>query len=235
MIETVEHTASTNADMLERAGQGAPEGLWLRALRQTGGRGRMGREWKSPEGNLFASTIVRLAANDPAAQGLAFVAGLAAHDAIASFLPEPVAPVLKWPNDVLVNGAKICGILLERRDDAVIAGFGINVAVAPEVPGRQTVALAEYDRDADAGAVLERLADGFARMLAEWRQSGLPMLLQRWQRHAHRPGQPLMVTIGEGQALSGVYDGLDDDGALRLRLENGSVRIVTAGDVEMIR
>ncbi|MFZ1477092.1 MAG: biotin--[acetyl-CoA-carboxylase] ligase, partial [Sphingorhabdus sp.] len=109
MIEQVALTGSTNADLLIRAAQSAPEGLWLRADAQDSGRGRLGRQWMSEPGNVFASTIVRLRPADPASSTLAFVAGLAAHDTLRQIAPE-IAIQLKWPNDILTaNGEKLCG------------------------------------------------------------------------------------------------------------------------------
>ena len=117
IFEEVALTGSTNADLLQRAAEGGPEGLWLRADAQDGGRGRLGRHWESPVGNLFASTIVRLRNTDPAPSTLAFVAVLAAHDMVRQIAPH-VAIQIKWPNDLLSSdGAKLCGILLERTAD----------------------------------------------------------------------------------------------------------------------
>src|SRR5438093_256869 len=130
LIRTVCTTASTNDEVALFAREGAPEGLWLRAEQQTGGRGRQGRTWLSPPGNLYASTLVRLTAGDPPAATLSLVAGVALHQVTQAYAPE-VPLQLKWPNDLLANGAKLAGILLERHEDAVIAGFGVNLAEYP--------------------------------------------------------------------------------------------------------
>ena len=135
-IRTVAATGSTNADLLELARSGAVEGLWLVAERQTAGRGRQGRTWESPPGNLYASTLVRLRRDDPSAPGLALVAAVALHEVVAAVLTggRRGGLLLKWPNDLLLDGAKLAGILLERADDAVVIGVGVNAQHHPALP-----------------------------------------------------------------------------------------------------
>jgi BirA family biotin operon repressor/biotin-[acetyl-CoA-carboxylase] ligase len=151
IIRTVAETGSTNADLLELARGGAEDGLWLRAVRQTAGRGRLGREWSSPEGNLYASTLVRLRPSDPPAASLALVAAVALQETVSTFLVAGICQgttdasatlVLKWPNDLLLADAKLSGILLERTGDAVIVGYGVNIAHHPDLPDRVTTDLA---------------------------------------------------------------------------------------------
>lgn len=240
MIEIVEETASTNADLAQRLGAGehVPEGYWLRAIRQNAGRGRRGRDWFSPEGNLTCSTVVNLRASDPPIHSLAFVAALAVHDVVAEALdPHPAGVdhcILKWPNDVLVNGAKISGVLLERCGDDVVTGIGINVCSAPDLSDRPTTSLQAAGAACEAAAVLDRLAARFAARLTQWRTEGLAMVLADWQRSASPVGTPLLVTLDEEGALPGQFAGLDPDGALRLRLADGSLRVVHAGDVSLV-
>ncbi|WP_454797261.1 biotin--[acetyl-CoA-carboxylase] ligase [Novosphingobium lindaniclasticum] len=237
MIEVVEETASTNADLSRRlgAGEGLAEGFWLRAVRQSAGRGRRGRQWSSPEGNLYASTVIALRADDPPVHTLAFVAALAVRDLMALRLRGGTDCQLKWPNDVLVGGAKICGILLERTGDHVIAGIGVNVVSAPRLPDRATTSiLSENPADSgDAQAVLDDLASCFAARLVRWRSEGLASTLAEWTCHAHPQGTPLLVAMDEEGMVPGAFAGLDPDGALRLRLADGSLRVVHAGDVSL--
>lgn len=237
MIEVVEETASTNADLVRRlgAGESIGQGFWLRAVRQSAGRGRRGKAWSSPAGNLYASTVVPLHAGDPPVHTLAFVAALAVHDLILSLLPAEVPVQLKWPNDVLVDGAKISGILLERCGDHVIVGIGVNVVSAPELSYRATTCiLASGATDIDAQGTLERLGPAFAERLAQWRRDGLAATLAAWQRGAYPVGTPLKVMLdGEGQVV-GTFAGLDPDGALRLRLADGGLRVIHAGDVSLV-
>lgn len=116
--------------MLALAAAGAAEGLWLRADYQTGGRGRQGRVWQSPPGNFYGSTLVRLRGGDPAAATLALVAAVALEEAVRIYAPGADVAI-KWPNDLLLGEAKLAGILLERADDAVVVGIGVNLAHHP--------------------------------------------------------------------------------------------------------
>lgn len=236
-INTVAQTTSTNADMLARAANGAPEGEWLRAETQTAGRGRMGRNWASPPGNLYASTLVRLRQGGPAAPTLGFVAALALFERVSLYATDATdaAIQIKWPNDVMGNGAKLSGILLERIGDAVVIGIGLNLASHPDLPDRKTTSIAALTGTTpDAAIFLDGLADTFQRLLSDWRGSGFDALLARWRAAAHPLGTVLKVSLPSGDALSGIYDGLCDDGALCLRLADGAVRVIHAGDVFLV-
>lgn len=235
MFEQVALTGSTNADLLVRAAAGAPEGLWLRADQQDGGRGRMGRDWISPAGNLYASTIIRIGANDPPPASLAFVAGLAAHQTIRQVASE-IAIQIKWPNDILTSdGAKLCGILLERAGDAIVAGFGINLAHHPQNIGRATSDLRALGANPPgAQSVCEILANFMEEWLRRWRQGPLVDLLRAWEAAAHPHGAALQVNLPDGEQLQGLFAGLADDGALRLRLADGEIRAIHAADIFLI-
>lgn len=227
MIRTVAETRSTNEDLAALARACAEEGLWLRAERQTGGKGRQGRHWESPAGNLHASTIVRLRPEDPPAPTLALVAAVALHDSVSKHA-EGVQ--IKWPNDLVADGAKLAGILLEREGDAVIVGFGVNVAAQPESVERPVTSLTRLsDQAPTAAALLERLVESFAQWLTCWRKEGLDRIRLAWLDRAHPIGTPLATSDGEGQ-----FDGLETDGALRLRLADGTSRVIHAGDVFLI-
>ena len=234
-IRTIAETGSTNDDLLALAGEGAAEGTWLRAEHQTKGRGRLGREWVEIPGNLFCSTIVRLRAQDPAAHTLALVAGIAAHEAIEMHATtDRAALCIKWPNDVLWNGAKLCGVLLERSSDAVVVGFGINVTAHPEIADRTLASLRAMGSNSDAAAVLETLAARFAHWLAVWRVEGLRSITVAWNQRALPPGTEMRVSIPDGTEVAGQFVELADDGALILRLANGATRAIHAGDVFLI-
>ncbi len=221
--------------MLARAEAGAPEGLWIRAEQQSGGRGRLGREWLSPPGNLYCSTLVRICPSDPAAHLLAFVAGLAVLDTVNTVAPDAGAR-LKWPNDVHVGGAKLAGILLERRKDAVVVGIGMNVGIAPEIAGRTVTSLHDLGALAqiDAAAVIDLLAPRFASRLVQWRTCQPATLLEVWCAAAHKPGEAMAVHRGPGDRVEGVFGGLAADGALMLRCSDGRVETISAGDVHLI-
>jgi len=233
MIRTVAETGSTNADLLVAARQGAPEADWLRADRQSGGRGRVGRLWQSPAGNLYASTIVRLRAGDPPAPELALIAGVALEEVATAWLGQDLLR-LKWPNDVMAGDAKLAGILLERDGDAVVIGFGVNLAVAPPAPDRRTICLGDLGGAApDPAAFLEDLAAAFAHWLSRWRGEGLDAIRQRWIERAHPIGTALAATVAD-ERIEGLFDGLDLDGALRLRRADGGIERINAGDVFLL-
>lgn len=227
-IETVLETGSTNDDLIARAATGAPEGLWLRAEVQTGGKGRQGRAWVSPPGNLYASTLVRLRPGDPPAPTLALVSAVALHEAVAIYAPSVR---IKWPNDLLAaDGAKLAGILLERSGDAVVIGFGVNLAHHPEGLERPVTSLQRLTGAApEPGAFVELLAETFARWLGRWRGEGVAPVRRAWLADAHPLGTALSTAEGDG-----LFDGLDEDGALRLRLADGTIRTIHAGDVFLI-
>jgi BirA family transcriptional regulator, biotin operon repressor / biotin---[acetyl-CoA-carboxylase] ligase len=212
--------------MLARARAGAPEGEWLHAERQTAGRGRMARDWASPVGNLYASTIIRLRPDDPPAPTLALVAAVALHRVVKAC----VAATLKWPNDVMVEGSKLSGILLERAGDAVVAGFGVNLASHPDLDRPVTSVFAETGVAPDPAGFCELLAASLADALIVWRRDLVDIIAQ-WEAAAHPRGTTLSVDTGTGDRIDGQYIGLTREGALRLALADGSVRVIHAGDV----
>jgi BirA family biotin operon repressor/biotin-[acetyl-CoA-carboxylase] ligase len=195
----------------------------------------MGRQWISPLGNLYASTIVRLRPTDPPAPTLAFVAAIAVYETITACFPN--APVqIKWPNDILsADGAKLCGMLLERRDDAVVVGIGVNLICAPEGTGRAVTNLLELCGSApDPQDFLEVLAHQFAAQLGIWRTYGLAVILKAWEARAHPQGSSVNVHLPDGGSLSGMYEGLSQDGAFTLRLADGSIRAIHAADIFLL-
>lgn len=222
-IRTVPETGSTNDDVAALARDGAPEGLWLRAERQTGGKGRHGRAWQSPPGNLYASTLVRVDPKHPPPPSLALVAAVALHQAVSHHTRRAQ---IKWPNDLIINRAKLAGILLERQGDAVIIGFGVNLASHPDDLDRPAASLGAR---VTPEALLRRLAAGFETWLERWRTEGLAPVRAAWLAAAHPVGTPLASGGAEG-----MFDGLDETGALRLRLADGTIRIVHAGDVFLV-
>jgi BirA family biotin operon repressor/biotin-[acetyl-CoA-carboxylase] ligase len=233
LIELVSQTGSTNADLVSRLTEGEPlaEGLWRIADRQTDGRGRLGREWQDGAGNFMGSTIVRLLSGDPPAASLALLAGVTLHDLLAPRANTPLT--LKWPNDLLAGSAKLAGILLQRVGDAVVVGIGVNLAVAPSVPDRPAAALADLEATIARDDFAQALSRGFSADLERWRIFGLEPLVARWTSVGHPPGTPLVVDEGEGKLLHGSFAGLAPDGALQLRLADGALRVIHAGETRI--
>ncbi|WP_327196407.1 MULTISPECIES: biotin--[acetyl-CoA-carboxylase] ligase [unclassified Sphingomonas] len=229
-IRVVGETGSTNADLLAAAEAGAEEGLWLRTDRQLAGRGRLGRNWADGRGNLFASTIVRLRPGDPAAPTLTLVAVVALAEAVGAVAPG--LAIIKWPNDLLIDGAKLSGILLERgAGDAVVVGFGVNLASHPQLPDRPTTSLSDHGVEVAPATLLEQLIYRFADWLERWRSNQLHDLRVAWERMAHPIGASLRVRLPDGTERAGDFGGLDAGGALRLIGRDGAVTLVHAGDV----
>lgn len=220
--------------MLSLAAYGEPEGSWIRAETQTAGRGRMGRGWHSPLGNLYASTIVQLREGDPPPATLALVAAIALREVTLAYAPD-CAVSIKWPNDLLIDGAKIAGMLLERTGNAVIIGIGANLGFHPVGLGRPVTSLAAQGVDApDPHYFCEDLASAFAHWLAIWRFPGLGAIRKAWLEGAHPRNTALTANLGDGTSVDGLFDGLEDDGALRLRLADGSLRVIHAADVFLL-
>jgi BirA family biotin operon repressor/biotin-[acetyl-CoA-carboxylase] ligase len=180
-------------------------------------------------GNFFGSTLVTLASGDPAAQSLSLVAGLALIEAVESAVPG-LPLLLKWPNDLLLDGAKLAGILLERRDARVVAGFGVNLAAAPQIQGR---ASAHLGGRISPRAFAPLLAASMGRMLGLWRSTEPAGFAKAWLARAHPIGTELSVHNDDSAHIRGHFDGIEPDGTLRLRLRTGPVELVRAGDVTL--
>jgi len=230
-------TPSTNAEALRLAMEGAPPPLWVWGGRQTQGRGRLGRDWDSPEGNLYASLLLQPDCPAHVIGGLPLLAGLAARDAIAAVTDAAIAGrlCLKWPNDVMLDGAKLCGVLIESvvldaATRAVVIGTGLNLAAAPTGLDRAVTSLRDQGHIVTPAAAIAALAAATADWLDVWASgAGFAEIRSAWLRHAVPVGAPISVTLG-GEKVTGRFGGLDETGALRLRHDNDE-RIITAGDV----
>lgn len=185
--------------------------------------------WEAVDGNFAGSALIQLRPTDPPAPALALVAGLALIEAVE--VEAPGAPLaLKWPNDLMLGDAKLAGILLERSGDRVVAGFGVNLSVAPSISGRKTAALNPV-KEVPPQAFAPVLAAKFAQILNIWRASEPAQFAQAWLARAHPVGTPLEVHSGPGERVSGIFDGIEPDGAMRLRRDDGMVDLIRAGDV----
>ena len=220
---------STNEEARRLAKSGVRGPLWIVSHEQTAGRGRRGRVWISESGNLFA-TLLMQATMSLSAQ-LGFVAGLAAADAIAAHAPGAEV-ALKWPNDVLLNGKKIAGILLEALGhDSLAIGIGINLAHYPpdtEIPSISIAAVTGNPPDLDG--ILLRLASAMTAWYEIWLRQGFQPVRKAWLLRASGLGHPIRARLGDSER-EGVFEDLDEDGALLLRDAAGTLMRITAGDV----
>lgn len=213
---------STNEEARRRIAAGAPHGTVIRARRQRRGRGRRGRRWASPPGNLYATIVLR-PPPVPALGQLAFVAALGAGDAL-----RPLAPVVfKWPNDLLLGDAKLGGILIEVFDRAVAVGVGVNVARAPSGPGFAAARLPAPVRAPDLIGPICRCFDAWYE---RWRREGFAPVRAAWLAHAAGLDRPVEARL-PGTVASGLFRGLDEDGGLILERPDGGRQVVAAGDV----
>ena len=239
-IRRFDEIDSTNEEA-RRLGDKATEGpVWIVAARQTAGRGRRGRAWESPTGNFMGTLYLTPRCGPREAGELSFVAALAVHDAVASLMPPPLRPDLrlKWPNDLLHDRAKLAGILLESSGVAgaevawVAIGMGVNLATHPEGLEYKATSLAAIGVSGvtpdDALAALDK---SFEHWLAVWRgHQGFAAIREAWLKRAEGIGGSITVRLSSGQ-LEGTFEGLAPDGALQLRLADGTLQLVSAGDV----
>lgn len=227
---------STNDEVLRLARMGAPDGTWVVADEQTSGRGRRGRPWQSTRGNLFCTGLLRLTPEDGPASHLSFLVALALYDALSQWVDIDRLK-LKWPNDLLLDGKKVSGILLESADSGhrgerwVAAGVGVNLAVHPTDVERPAISLAgACITPPQPMAVAERLAAAVNHWRELWRAGGFSVLRTAWLARATGLGARIEVRLPE-ETLFGRFLDLAEDGALLLMLDSGMVRPVHSGDV----
>lgn len=228
--------ASTNESLRKLADKGAPEGTILVAKSQSAGRGRYGRTWQSPPGNLYLSLLLRPDCPPMQALQLGFVAGVALGDALAAVVPVSVPVQHKWPNDILLGGRKAAGILLESgttggaKLDWLVVGMGVNVASAPRDMAFPATALADHGCTPDPSDLIAPVAHAFSRWIERWREDGFAPVRAAWYQRAYRRGQPVQVRF-EGGAKSGRFVGLDEDGAMLLQTKGGTQERLSYGAV----
>ena len=209
---------------------------WILADSQTAGRGRRGRAWQSPVGNLMTTLYLPISFDAVKAGQLAFVAGLALERTVSALIGERAQASLKWPNDVLVDGKKASGILLESamRDnkiDWLAIGLGLNLAHHPDDTPYPATSLAAYmDTPANNLAALEILARAFDEVFRPWRNGGFGPVLQAWRAVAYGLGGPIVATL-ENEQFEGIFKDIDEKGALILQTAAGDTMTIDAGDV----
>jgi BirA family biotin operon repressor/biotin-[acetyl-CoA-carboxylase] ligase len=220
---------STNAEALRRAAAGETGPLWIRADRQSAGRGRRGRVWQGEPGNLFATLL--LTPERPRADWaqLSFVAAIAAADMAAHVAPTAVIAV-KWPNDVLADGRKLAGILLETAGAGLAIGIGVNLTSHPDGTEFPAISLAGLGaRPPSAKDVLALLATSFAGWYEVWRGRGFEPVRDAWLARAAHLGQRIRARLPDRER-AGVFEGIDAEGALLLN-EGNRTHAIAAGEV----
>jgi BirA family biotin operon repressor/biotin-[acetyl-CoA-carboxylase] ligase len=228
----VEDVTSTNDWIAEQAAQGAADDLWVRAHRQSAARGRRGRAWVSTAGNLFLSGLARPRPGDGPAPQLSFAAAVAVAEALEPWLGTRRAGC-KWPNDILVGGAKICGILLEAAPGGgTIIGIGVNITESPSDPERASTSIAALGGlPPGAGTLALEIVEAFGRWREIWRLQGFAPVRAAWRaRSVHSFGTRIAARFGT-ETLSGSFQDLADDGALVLRGDDGTLHCIHAGEV----
>lgn len=242
-LEILKTTVSTNADAFRLSEEGAVEGTVVLADSQSGGKGRRGRVWTSPAGvNLYCSVVLRPAIMPHEAPQLTFLSAVAAARAIEQ--TTKLVPEIKWPNDLLVSGKKVAGLLNEMSAETdginfVILGIGVNLNMtADQFPGDlrhpATSLLLEsgepVDRSRFAGIMLNELD----RLYSDFLAHGFGPVREEWQRRCNANGRNVIVSDSGTECTGGRFVGIDSDGALLLRSEDDMVHRITCGDVRVI-
>jgi len=233
-LEEFSEIDSTNLEARRRAEAGEPGPVWLRAEVQTASRARRGRNWTSPPGNLLATLMIRPRMTPAEAARLSFAAALSVADVLDAFV-DPARVKLKWPNDVQLDGGKICGILLESAAaangvvDWLAVGIGINLQNHPNLDEPRTIALGDVVSPPTPEAALALLATSFAKWFTAYEAHGFGALREAWLCRARGIGEALTARL-PNEELHGVFRGIDGEGALLLETE-GTTRKITAGEV----
>lgn len=211
--------------------------FWIVSDEQTAGKGRQGRNWVSLKGNLFTSTGQQIRANGSMLSTLSLVTGIAVYEAIKKTSKSPLDLTLKWPNDILLGGAKLGGVLIENvsqlnaQTSNVVIGVGVNIRSNPVVEGRETTCLDEHGAKLTRDILLNAFINELDQWLQRWDQgNNLKEIRTAWLERAAPIGAPLSVKVGQ-ERLIGKFAGLDKNGALLLELQDKSIKLITGGEV----
>jgi BirA family transcriptional regulator, biotin operon repressor / biotin---[acetyl-CoA-carboxylase] ligase len=224
---------STNDHARQLARNGYPSGVVVWAHEQTAGRGRQGNSWTSFPGNLFMSMLLRPKVNAAQIGQISLLAAVALANILEPLLPAGADIRLKWPNDILINGKKAAGILIETESHGllqspwVVIGIGVNIAGAPE----NAVSLHALEvKEQEAGHILELAAAEIMKLVGQWEREGFEPVREAWMKRAHRLGEEIVARLAT-ETVSGTFEGLDRTGALVLVLADGCRRLVASGEV----
>lgn len=236
-LERYPELASTNTHLLERAREGCAEGLAVLAGRQSAGRGRGGRRWCSPPGNLHLSVLLRPPLPLARCASLALVAGLAARDGLLRFAPD-LSVRLKWPNDLMLGDAKLGGLLLEaagadRGEEGLVLGLGVNLSRAPADLDRPAAALADMGLALPPEPAAEAFLDNLFLRYRRWLEEGFRGQREEWLRASVGVGARVAFRTG-AETVAGTMVGVDEEGALLLEAD-GRLRRFLAGELFFAR
>jgi len=227
---------STNEEALRRAEAGAAHGTVVWARAQSGGRGRSGRAWSSPAGNAYLSVLLRPQTPAAVTAQLSFAVAVAIAEALERLLPSGTPVACKWPNDILVAERKCVGILLQSRLTAdggiaaLVAGIGTNIATAPAGTDWAAICLAEAGAVVEVEAVVEAEVAAVDRWYRLWKEQGFAPIREAWLSRAYALGRRIRARTGERE-VHGVFETLDEGGALLLAGDDGKRHVITAGEV----
>lgn len=231
-----DEVGSTNDEASALIAAGAAPGAVVWAESQTAGRGRHGREWVSPPGNLYCSIILRPAVDDGRLTDIAFVAALAVRDAVIQVLPPGTLVQFKWPNDVLAGGRKLAGILVEAEklpDEArmaLIIGIGVNIVSAPRETSYSATCISAMARTPRVARLLSLIVAALDRRVELWTRNGFSVIRRDWMDNAYGVGGHVMASNG----VSGAFVGLDETGAIIIALTNGARHRLVSGSVRYL-
>lgn len=235
-LHELEAVDSTNEEAKRLADKGAQSGALVLARTQTAGRGRRGRAWSSPIGNMFSSLLLRPTCSLADAARLTFLIAVALAEAVETVTGGQVRPDCKWPNDLMVNGRKISGILLESASnkgsetDYLVIGAGVNVAFFPDDAERPTTSLAALGAPVAVDDLVACYVARVAHWLPIWEKDGFAPIRDAWLMRGYGLGKPIVARLTERE-LEGTFVGLDDDGSLILRENSGVEHRIGAGEV----
>ncbi|WP_033069806.1 biotin--[acetyl-CoA-carboxylase] ligase [Thalassospira australica] len=235
-LHELEAVDSTNEEAKRLADKGAQSGALVLARTQTAGRGRRGRAWSSPIGNMFSSLLLRPTCSLAEAARLTFLIAVALAEAVETVTGGQVRPDCKWPNDLMVNGRKISGILLESASnkgsetDYLVIGAGVNVAFFPDDAERPTTSLAALGAPVAVDDLVACYVARVAHWLPIWEKDGFAPIRDAWLMRGYGLGKPIVARLTDRE-LEGTFVGLDDDGSLILRENSGFEHRIGAGEV----
>ncbi len=231
-IKLLSKVTSTQDIVMIAAQDGDPEGYVVQAMSQTSGRGRHGKQWDAPMGNIYLSALLRPDCDVMRAGEIAFVVAVALSKAFDRYLGDKHVKTLKWPNDILIDGLKISGILLESnltdgKLDGLVVGMGVNIFNAPEL----ATCLNDVAREpVYINKVRDKILEELDNVYSQWQEEGFAPIRAQWLEKAHGLGHPITARL-PSETYSGIFSGLTEDGSLILKQDDGTERVIHAAEV----